>query len=295
LLLNDVPLSAAVTTSSSSLDEYLGFVHSSESHFDLREDIVVSASVSAEQQGVEFLALPSSSCLHRHAPFVFRTPLSFSSVAATEAESLMTVVSTSLENEDNGEESDVSAVTENDPSSSALPPNTSLGQDLKTGPAVQSTECATSPIRHPTKETGTATASVSMVDVCVSGLPCETQTVALSPFPLRVREVELNTSVVETTEADTMTQQVVCLDAALSPIPGPAAQSTDTMTIAMETANVSMVTEAAACQDHSILATADTDSKMTMTDQSGTKHTATTMTPFKLMVKQGKRCMDTYF
>ena len=282
------------------LDVSAGFVRSSESKFDLREESPgnsaqsdagvdgrnspegESLNLSVLDQKVEFLSLPSSSSLLRHAPKIIQSKLR--SVATSpilqqsqDQSSSPVVELTDSSLEANKEMCDL-----------ASSPFAILVRDVQT--MTISTEAATtslSPIIIPSFEKSTATETVETSDINTSTATIDTNSIALSSMPVPVEEKHVNTSVRETTDADTMTQ-VLTSEVALSPV-AVAVREMNTMTASTDTAEVGIATEEVQCQDHSMLATADLDNKMTMTDSTGCRNIFTSMTPLKLLAKQGHR------
>ncbi|XP_076452249.1 uncharacterized protein LOC143287894 [Babylonia areolata] len=255
------------------LDESFGFVRSSESRFDLREESEDFSqrrgkedsterdclNLSVSDQRVEFIPLPprlrslASSPMdmqsHSHSLVAAASSSSSSAVAMQDAQTMTTV---------SGESEQVS------PSSLVA-----LVCDDRSAEA----EAPQSPLTTHTS----------------SPLAAHTNTIALSPIPTSVCEQGANTSVTHTVDVDTMTQALPSTsEVALSPVVV-ARRETDTMTTVTETADVGMATDQAECQDHSMLAAADMDSKTTMTDGTGHRSICTTMTPLKTLVKEGRR------
>lgn len=87
---------------------------------------------------------------------------------------------------------------------------------------------------------------------------------------------------------DTTCESVASKDVALSPVQI-MGHEVDTMTTSVGTMDVGLETETMETVDHSILATTDTQHQTTMTDNTGCLSVYTSMTPFKLLSKQGQR------
>ncbi|XP_070205153.1 early endosome antigen 1-like [Littorina saxatilis] len=274
------------------LDRSTGFVRSSESQFDLREKSPGDVGWQREgtktpenspsgynlpDQGVEFLALPSSTSLLRHAPKIHESRRKSTGSSAGSGSS-----DSSSGMADSSQASAAQAETLNTASS----PVAIVVRDVQTmtiGTEIVSTSLSTIPVLAQEKTSFTERIETEAVRLKT----VEARSVALSPMPVAVGEKEMNTDATETTDANTMTC-VTTNSIASSPI-AIAVREMNTMTTATETAEVGMATEEVQCQDHSVLATMDMDSKTTMTDSTGSRNMATTMTPFKAMAKQGRR------
>ena len=282
------------------LDVSTGFVRSSESRFDLREESPGSSAQSEEgtdggtfpkneclnlsvlDQKVEYLALPSSSLLLRHAPKIIQSRLRSVASSPIQQQSLdqsssPVVVFAESSSEANKETCDFAAS-----------PFAVLVRDVQTMTvSAETASTLLSPIIVPSFEKSTVTETIKTSEANTSTVTIDTNSIALSPMPASVEEKQMNTSITETTDADTMTL-VPTSDVALSPV-AVAVREVNTMTTGTDTAEVGMTTEEVQCQDHSMLATADLDNKMTMTDSTGCRNVFTTMTPLKLLGKQGHR------
>ena len=254
----------------SSPDESIGFVRSSESRLDLRENSSSESmrnhsresspdndflNLSISDQKVEFIALPSKLKSVGSSPIVAPckdqecSPISWSNPASSS--------------------SSESCVT-------SSPPMPTLSQGVQTmrmNTATQSSPAATETVQTPENP--------------IKSKVLDIVSIAVSPFPVSVRESKTNTSVTEMSDANTMAC-VLTSEVALSPVPV-SVREIDTMTTVTKTTEAGMTTDGAECQDHSMLATAEMDSKMTMTDGTGHRSVCTTMTPLKAMAKQGKR------
>ena len=285
---------------STHLDVSTGFVRSSESRFDLREESPSSSAQSEEgtdggtfpeseclnlsvlDQKVEYLALPSSSSLLRHAPKIIQSRLRSVASSPIQQQSLDQSSSPVVEF------AEYSSEANKETCDFAASPFAVLVRDIQTMTvSAETASTLLSPIIVPSFEKSTVTETIETSEVNTSTVTVDTNSIALSPMPASVEEKQMNTSITETTDADTMTL-VPTSDVALSPV-AVAVREVNTMTTGTDTAEVGMTTEEVQCQDHSMLATADLDNKMTMTDSTGCRNVFTTMTPLKLLAKQGHR------
>ena len=282
------------------LDVSTGFVRSSESRFDLREESPGSSAQSEEgmdggtlpeneclnlsilDQKVEYLALPSSSSLLRHAPKIIQSRLRSVASSPIQQQSLDQSSSPVVEYAESSSEANKETCD------FAASPFVVLVRDVQTMTVnAETASTLLSPIIVPSFEKSTVTETIKTSEANTSTVTIDTNSIALSPMPASVEEKQMNTSITETTDADTMTL-VPTSDVALSPV-AVAVREVNTMTTGTDTAEVGMTTEEVQCQDHSMLATADLDNKMTMTDSTGCRNVFTTMTPLKLLAKQGHR------
>ncbi|KAL8610832.1 hypothetical protein ACOMHN_056687 [Nucella lapillus] len=254
------------------LDDSFGFVRSSESRFDLREHVDQKGqtergdsverdflNLSISEQKVEFIALPPR---------------------------LKSVASSPIDPQSlNRSCSPVSGGTD-----ATLKP--ALLQDAETMTVcAETTSTSVSPLVVPVCDRSTITVALPspVSETTTPRRIAETNSIALSPMPVSVREQEANTSVTETLEVYTMTlAPPTTSEVALSPM-AVARREVGTMTSVAATTEVGMGTEQTDCLDRSMLAAAEVDSKTTMTDSTGHRTVCTTMTPFKTMVKEGRR------